>query len=356
VRIGLVADYFPPGRLGGVGEVAASLRDAYEALGAEVTLIRPGVPGRGARRMDILHVHQALAPWVYLLRALPGRRPVVITTIHASSREEMRQVRPRRIGGGRWIRPRPSEYLYRFVTGPIHRLVDGMAIRLSDAVTAVSGEDGWERVPNGVDAARFRPGAGGEDLRRRLGLGPGPVVLYAGTFRLRKGLHHLMVAFERIIRDSPRARLLVVGGGRGYEPSLRSLARDLRIDRHLVMAGIVENRDLPPYYDAADCVAIPSLFEGMPMVVLEAMASARPVVASRVGGIPEVIQDGVTGRLVPPGDPDTLARCIGGVLSDTEGSRRMGQRARKRVRDLHSWDRIARQYLAIAERIRRDRR
>jgi glycosyltransferase involved in cell wall biosynthesis len=335
--------------------VAVALRDAYEALGAEVTLIPSGVPRRGTMQMDLLHVHQALAPWVYLARALPGEDPVLITTLHASSREEIHQVRPRPIGGGRRVSPRPPEYLYRFVTGPLRRIIDAMAVHCSDAVTSVSGRDGHRHVPNGVDADRFCPGSGGEDLRERMGLGADPVILYVGTFRVRKGIHHLMVAFERILRDFPRARLLIVGGGRGYEPSLRSLGRDLGLQHNLILAGPVENRDLPPYYDAADCVAVPSLFEGMPLVVLEAMASARPVVASRVGGIPDVIEDGVTGHLVPPGDTDALARSILGVLSDPEGAHRMGELAREHVRDRHGWDRIAREYLAIADSIRRDR-
>ena len=384
-----MTDYLPPAKVGGVGGVVAALRDAYRRMGVKVIVVTTGKQAReedgvvrigsgpvalgGAslvlplflRRVDLLHVHQASAPGVYLARALLGSRlPPVVTTFHASSREEMRQVRGRRVCGGVTVRPNAREYLYRYLSGPLHRAADQMAARLSDAVTAVSesclsdcrrigGGPRWGfwRIPNGVDAGRFRPGAGGDRVRERLGLKDHLVLLYVGTFRLRKGIHDLLVVLREVARARPDVRLLIVGGGRGYEGPLLSLARRLDVQDRVILAGPMENESLPPFYDAADAVLIPSLFEGLPLVLLEAMASARPVVATRVGGIPEVVEDGVTGTLVPPGDPMAMARAVQSVASDPKGASRMGGEARKRVEALYSWDVIARRYLDLFERV-----
>lgn len=374
--------------MGGVGEIAASLRDAYRRIGIEVRVVTtgrsaggeegvvrlgggPGVLGSVSAflpfilgRVDLLHVHHASVPGLYLAKALLGRRmPPVVTTFQCSSREEMRQVRARTAGPGFRVRPNAREYLYKYVTGPLHCLADRLAMRTSDAVTAVCEtclEDcrrsggvppgGLWKVPNGVDTDRFRPGAGGEEVRRRFGLGEAFLLLYAGAFRMRKGVHDLFPALREIAGSRPDCRLLLVGGGRGYEGPLREMARGLGVADRVVLVPPVENPDLPSFYDAADVVVIPSLFEGLPLVLLEAMAMARPIVATRVDGIREVVRDGVTGVLVPPGDPSAIARGVEVIACDRAGALRMGRAARRCVEDHYSWDRIARRYIEIFAR------
>lgn len=389
-RIGLVTDYFPPGRFGGVGEIAAALRGAYQRLGIQVSVVTTGrradgeegvvrVPaGPGALggtsfflplllgKVDLIHIHQASVPGLYLAKALLGPRlPPIITTFQCSSREEMRQVRSRTTVRGLRVGPRPREYIYKYLTGPLHCIADRMAMRLSDGVTAVSRSCladcrragasppwGLWRIPNGVDTRRFRPASGGGEVRRRLGIGKGLLLLYVGTLRMRKGIHDLFPALREIHRTRPDARLLVVGGGRGYEASLGSLARRLGVQDRFILVPPVENESLRPFYDAADAVIIPSLFEGLPLVLLEAMAQARPIVASKVDGIGDVLEDGVTGYLVPPADPGAIARRVEGIARDPVAAAAIGREARRRVEALYSWDAIALRYLEIFPRPR----
>ncbi|MCZ6602194.1 MAG: glycosyltransferase family 4 protein [Planctomycetota bacterium] len=381
-----MTDTYPPDRIGGVGEVVASLRDAYRRKGHEVTVYttgtaadrEEGIVRLGAspalfggaslllplrfRSLDLLHIHQASAPGIYLARAALGnRRPLLITTFHASSREEAWQVRGRILPDGIRVRPVLREYLYKYFTGPLHALADRIAVRLSDAITAVSrpglrecermGGDppaGFRWIPNGVDSNRFRPG-GGKAVRERLGLNGAPILLFVGAFRMRKGLHDLLAALREIRRTRSDVRLLVVGSGRGYEKPLLEFSRRLGVEDRIVLSGHVRNCDLPPYYDAADAVLIPSLFEGLPLVLLEAMATARPVVATRVGGIPGVVEDRVTGHLVEPGDPIAMARRVEEIVGDPKRAARLGEEARRRVKSLYSWERVADRYLAILE-------
>ena len=150
-------------------------------------------------------------------------------------------------------------------------------------------------------------------------------------------------------------RSALVGGGRGYERGLRRMARSLGVAEAITFAGPREHDELPPFYDAADAVALPSLFEGLPLVLLEAMAAARPVVATAVGGIPDLVEDGRTGRLVAPGDPAALAAALAGVAADPEAARRLGAAARERVVEGNSWEAIARRYLHVIGRSTADR-
>jgi len=110
------------------------------------------------------------------------------------------------------------------------------------------------------------------------------------------------------------------------------LARDLGLESSLTFPGLLPGHDLVPAYGASEVVAIPSLWEGMPLVALEAAACGRPVVASDVSGMAEFVVEGTTGRLVPPRSPDALATAISAALSDPEASRRMGRSALAKAR------------------------
>jgi glycosyltransferase involved in cell wall biosynthesis len=134
-----------------------------------------------------------------------------------------------------------------------------------------------------------------------------------------------------VLRRVPRARLLLAGGG-DMEDELKRQVLDLGLRRAVTFLGTRD--DAPLLLQAFDVLALPSLWEGLPMVVLEAMAAGCPVVASAVGGLPDVIEDRVSGRLVPPADPAALAFALADLLSSDEERSALAVAARARF-DAH---------------------
>ncbi len=171
------------------------------------------------------------------------------------------------------------------------------------------------------------------EARRLLGLPEeGIFVLFAGRLAPEKGLHRLLP----VMAGMPECRLLVVGDG-PERNTLQHWAHDL--SGRCVFAGF--QADMDPWYAAADVVALPSLREAFPMVLVEAAARALPVVASRVGGVPEIVEDGVTGLLVPPDDADALSAALKMLAGDGPMRKSMGEAARERWRKHHTADRMA---------------
>jgi len=184
-------------------------------------------------------------------------------------------------------------------------------------------------VPNGRDLATFRPGHHRDAVRKELGLDAHtPLVGVVGRLEPQKGHADLLAAWPTVRRAFPDARLLVVGEG-GLRPALEAQARALGVADSVVFAGF--RADVPRLLDALDVLALPSHWEGMPLTAIEAAAMARPVVATAVDGTPEVVVDGVTGLLVPPGAPAALARALCAVLGDPALARRLGEAGRRRA-------------------------
>jgi len=168
-------------------------------------------------------------------------------------------------------------------------------------------------------------------LRRSLELADDEAVILAvGRLSREKGHAGLLRAAAALNSMSgvPPFRVVLVGEG-PERPSLLRLASQLALGNRVLFAGF--QRDPRPYYALATLVAVPSHSEGSPNVVLESMAAARPIVANAVGGIPEILEDGVTGLLVQPGNPEAMARAIGRILSDRELAGRLGATALARV-------------------------
>lgn len=166
---------------------------------------------------------------------------------------------------------------------------------------------------NGVDGSRFTPGDKAA-ARARLGLGmDGPLVLYVGNLKQSKGCLDLLEAFAVTQPAQPQARLVYVGEGPCRAPLL-ARAWELDIEARVRLAGAMPHAVLPDWFRAADLLCLPSHNEGVPNVVLEAMACGTPVVATRVGGIPEVVPNHA-GRLVPLGDAAALADALAAALA-----------------------------------------
>jgi glycosyltransferase involved in cell wall biosynthesis len=201
----------------------------------------------------------------------------------------------------------------------------------------------WSRSPA---AELFRPLE--TDLRQDLGLADRDVVLYVGRFVPLKNLPLLVSAFAIVKRERPSARLVLVGEG-ALEHQIRVQVKELRLDEHVVFLGQQSQQRLPELYAAADVVALSSSFDNSPNAVLEAGACERPVVATRVGGVPRYVTDGGNGLLAEPGDAEGFARATLRLLSDPALRREMGEDGRRRVLARHSWRRSAEKLLALYE-------
>ncbi len=204
-----------------------------------------------------------------------------------------------------------------------------------------------EQLPSGVDTEVFRPGAGGEQVRRRHGLLGRPVVVCVSRLVPRKGQDVLIRALPLIRQRVPDAALLVVGGGPDA-PRLRALAASCGVADDVVLTGSVPWEELPAHYDAGDVFAMPcrSRFaglevEGLGIVFLEASATGLPVVAGRSGGSPDAVLDGVTGHVVDGTSVTSVAVAVRDLLCDPTRTQAMGAAGRAWVEREWRWDLLA---------------
>lgn len=187
-------------------------------------------------------------------------------------------------------------------------------------------------IPCGVDTELFCP-MDQSEAKAALGLGPAPVLLYVGRLSPIKGLETLLEALPRVPqRGEPIPALFVIGGDadepeNGHVLSLRERVAALGLEGEVRFLGPQPQEGLRLYYAAAEMTVMPSYYESFGMVALEAMACGNPVIASRVGGLTTTVQDGVTGYLVPEGDPLVLGDRISAILGDTDLRRRLGREA-----------------------------
>jgi glycosyltransferase involved in cell wall biosynthesis len=197
-------------------------------------------------------------------------------------------------------------------------------------------------IHNGIDLEPFRRTQ--SDLRQTMKWCDRPVIGAIGRLAPQKGLQYLLQAAPLVLRDEPNALFVFVGDGpeRG---ALEAEAGKLGIRDAVCFLGVRE--DIPELLSAMDIVAMPSLSEGLPMALLEAMASGKPVVATRVGAIPQVIQERVSGIMLSPGDVSGLAAELRGLLKSSELRRTLGENARKTIEDRFSSASMAKQYLGV---------
>ncbi len=209
-------------------------------------------------------------------------------------------------------------------------------------------------APCGVDLDRFQP-LGREESRQRLGLNGDKVLLYVGRIESLKGLD-LLVHTAAQLDTCQGVRVLVVGGddgAHGEAARMRRLAEDLDVGRIFDFVGRVDQAELPWYYSAADVCVVPSFYESFGLAALESMACGTPVVASRVGGLPTVVQHGRTGYLKSWRCPEAFANSLEMLLSSDTLKHSMGQAARRRAETL-GWDQVAGQIRDIYDEAGQD--
>ncbi len=231
------------------------------------------------------------------------------------------------------------------------KLISRLSLKYADVVIALT-KDMRNRmkkicdrailtIPNGIDLEKFKGLPAKEPIRTGLGISSSDkVIIFAGTLRPVKGVEHLIRAMSVVAREDVRARLILIGDGAEGD-HLRGLVKELGLGEFVNFIGEVSNERIPEYLVASDILALPSLSEGFPVVVLEGMASGLPVVASRVGGLPDIIEDGKNGFLVKPAEPKEIAEKILLLLKDEELRKNISCNNRIKVSD-YDWTGIIR--------------
>jgi glycosyltransferase involved in cell wall biosynthesis len=307
----------------------AALAAPLYALGARRALRRQ----LRRRRFDLVHAHW-IVPNGVVAAAAGGRVPLAIG-LHGSDvfLAEKGGVR----AFARWALSRS-------------RLLTGCSPELVDRVRALGFPAERSRViPYGVDTHAFSPAPDRRAIwRQRLGIPEAaPLLLGVGRMATKKGFQVLVEILPALLAEIPELRVVLAGGGDLLEP-FREKTRTWS-DR-VFFPGSVLRDTLPDLYRAADVFVLPAVHDGkgnvdgLPNVILEAMASGLPVVASGISGIPLAVVDGETGLLVPEGDPGALLGALRWLFADPAAARAMGERGRRKAEAELTWDAVAARY------------
>lgn len=310
---------------------ARNLRD-FGAFRRLLALLR-------TERIEVVHAHLAYASiWGCLAGAL-ARVPVVVTFHVAPSTDP----------------PWSREGLRRILRIRLVNTFARHAVTVSKAVGEAWIREGLDRdkvevIHNGV-ALEPLPGDRsprmGLDLAQELGIDPDRrIVLTVSVLRPGKGIPDLLSAVARLVADGGNVALLLAGDGPLREELERWIVAE-QLEDHIYLLGF--RRDVSSLLAMADVFALPSRWDALPTALLEAMAAGLPVVATRTGGIPEIVEEGVSGLLVPPGDPARLAAALDRILTEPLLARRLGDGARDRVRRDFSRDRWCERLSALYE-------
>jgi glycosyltransferase involved in cell wall biosynthesis len=281
------------------------------------------------RRIDVMHAYSFYGNVFGILPARLAATPVIIAS-----------VRDR----GAYLTPMQKR-VQRFVC----RFADCVLVN-AEAVKEWLTSEGYPPskivvIPNGVELERFDGLPAPELVRQELGVpATAPLVMVVSRLTRQKGLEHFLEAAAVLARRFPDARFAVVGyanpAEQDYETALKELTDRLGLKGRVIFTGL--RHDVPALLAAASVSVMPSLNEALSNVLLESMAAGAPIVATRVGGTPEAIADGVTGVLVPPGDSGALATAIGELLEDSARATRLGRAARQAIEAGYSVEKMVR--------------
>jgi glycosyltransferase involved in cell wall biosynthesis len=299
--------------------------DGWERLGKLRYLVHARRVGRLVRGLEPDIVHALHLTSYGFLAARAGVRPCVISVWGTDVLEAPRLT-------------------------PFHRLITRYALARADRVTATGmrlaeatlhympSDTDVDVIPYGVDLDRFRP----QERNARDDLVVGSV----GRLSPEKGLKYLLQAMAAVTRQEPRTRLILAGDGPDRR-SLERLATRLHLVDRVEFTGELPHEQVPQTLARMDVFAMPSTWEGFGVAALEAAAMDLPVVASNVHGIPDVVEDSVTGILIPPKDVDALSGAILRLLRNPDERRRMGRAGRDMVAARYDWSANARQMAGL---------
>jgi len=279
--------------------------------------VRAIVKGISAWHPDVMHVHLSKDLWSVAIARLFARKvPVVFS-------QQMASDYPKR------------DLLHRWVWSQVERVVANTSqIKAMTLRNAWISEDRIRVIPHGIDTDKLKSSVEQRrQLRARHGIQDDQfVIAVVGRLDPGKGQSVFLDALSRLGGIGGVMGLLIgeeTKGEPGYRKALEDRVTQLRLQERVTMLGFI--KDPWDYYPMLDLLVLPSRKETFGMVVIEAMAFGLPVVATNAGGVPEIVMDGVTGILVPPDDPEALARAISRIMSDRKMASEMGLQGRRRA-------------------------
>jgi L-malate glycosyltransferase len=286
-----------------------------------------------AERLDLLHAHYAIPHALSALlamQALEQGAPKLVTTLHGTD--------VTLVGRDRLLQPLVTLAVWasHAVTAPSHWLAEAARAHLGlDPASRI------DVIPNFVDGERFRPGDGQHRASR------GQVLVHVSNFRKVKRVDDVVRVFAAVRAVLP-ARLVLVGDGPEHG-RCRALAQSLGVATDVDFVG--EQADVVPFLRQADVLLLPSESEGFGLAALEAMACGLPVVGSAVGGLPEVVEDGTTGCLAPPGDVAAMAAAVRHLFTDDDLYQRMAAAAHRRAEEHFAMLPVVERYETVYRRV-----
>jgi glycosyltransferase involved in cell wall biosynthesis len=280
------------------------------------------------RRVDVLHAHDYKTTIIGVLAAELARVPIV-ANLHGDTAESAA------VRVYEWLNYRALRHCARVVA---------VSPQLGARAAAFAGAGRLVQIDNGVDTIGLRAKVTPDrDLRAEIGVpADAPLLGMVGRLAPEKAHATMIAALARLDVPGPPPHLLIAGDG-PLRVATELVARDHGVASRVRLLG--ERADLPDVYSVITALVHPSLTEGLPLAILEAAALGVPIVASRVGAIPAVLEDGAGGVLVPPGDVAALAAAVGGLLRDPAHERALGARAAAHVQARYSAHAMTARYL-----------
>jgi len=291
-----------------VREIGMGNRDIAKAFFRLIFLIR-------RERVDIVNTHSSKDSWIASFAARLAHRPILLRTRHVTIP----------------ISNHPLNIVYKLP----HRIITcGEAVRKRMIEINRFPAEKIVSIPTGVDLNRFNPERAKKDIRKELSIEQNiPLVGSISIIRTEKGFPYFLEAAQEILKIKPETRFLIVG----HEPKGDTLAREVRrrgLGDRVFMPGLRE--DIPDILARLNVFVLCSLREAFGQAIAQALAMEKPVVATNVGGIPEIVKNNQTGLLVPPADSKALARAILELLENGEKAKKLGRNGRKLIEEKFS--------------------
>ena len=389
MKVCLVTNIYPPDFVGGPGEVVYNLQKYLLKQGIETYVFTCGSNDKrypktirtyGSKQLfpaispfyfktidrfqfDIMNFHAESGMGIAPLMSLK-RSTKIITTLHSEVLTESKSTKPVKISGLVIEKPRTKELVAKNFLSLIKLTGIYVELAVSDRIIAVSEKTKEDflrqhQIPknkmtvihNGVDCEKFNPKISRESIRTTYSLSDSPLILTIGGNILLKGTIFALFALSKIMKVLPKVKLIVIGVDEKNIKRLYPLIKNLGIQDNVILLGRIPNYKMPLYYSSSDLVLLPSLSENFPVVALEAMSSGKPVIASRVGGIPELVSNNENGILVSPGNVEQLVEALLRLLENQSLRNRLGNMGRKLVEEKYDWKKIGQQYLKEFEKL-----
>jgi len=398
LRVLLVSPEFPPFNIGGGGVVVKNLAQNLTRLGCDVTVVSGYYPVRSffdkvkKTCSDFRVVWLPLLPtpsssfqlktvmppnifsFAYLIKMLRGDYDIIhfhgfghllldvanlcclilrkkfILTVHGFPRSPFES--------GRFLR-----LLYRFYLSSLGRILFKRAVRViyisrslvSEALSLGLYVRDFTIIPNGINVEEFNVNFVSDDIKRKWGVSNDDFVLVAvGVLHARKGFQYLIKALSLVRKFYPRVKLFIIGADLGYGRTLRDLIRKLDLDDRVVLTGFLDSDSKKELMHIADIFVIPSVVEPFGLVGLEAMACGKPIIATKVGGLKEFLEDGKTALFVKPKDVKGLAEAIIRLIENEDLREFLSKNARQEVRR-YDWSVISKRYFDLYSALMNER-